>query len=373
MSSTDQDDSAPVPGDRLYQHSKRKQWGLAVLAWEQEGKRGYQFEDGQLRVFAERFYHLLEEAECPPEQTARLLAKLGRASGAGKGDGKDERKLTFEEQVQVFLEEYPESFAGDYWKSQHRGEGSNRRLKRHRDSAIADAQAQLSHEELDRLIAEGDHAEVLRRMIDIVHGTDLVTRAQAEPVARAKPSPQLSAGLRTLLYGEGEYEPRFDEYCRLLLEAGRKQLSWPLASSIPALILPEAHVAVRPTVLAKQAQWAYPRLRYSSKPEGRVYARILTMARTVRDALTRAEHVPKDMLDIYDFMLATLRPAAQKVLDEVRRRNELQEEAAAAEAAAAKAAAANPPAKAEAKAEAKGESEAEAKGSGDDESRPPAV
>jgi hypothetical protein len=99
-------------------------------------------------------------------------------------------------------------------------------------------------------------------------------------------------------------------------------------------------VAVRPTVLSKQAQWAYPRLRYHTKPEGRVYTRILTMARTVRDTLIKAGHVPKDMLDIYDFMLVTLRPAAQKVLDEVRRRNELQEEAAEADAAAAKAVAA---------------------------------
>ena len=54
MSSTDQEDSAPVPGDRLYRHSKRKQWGFAVLAWEKEGKRGYQFEDGELRVWDAR-------------------------------------------------------------------------------------------------------------------------------------------------------------------------------------------------------------------------------------------------------------------------------------------------------------------------------
>lgn len=267
MSSTDQEDSAPVPGDRLYMHSKRKQWGFAVLAWEKEGKRGYQFEDGEMRVFAERFYLFLEEAECPPEQAARLLAKLGRASGAKDGKG-DERKLTFDEQVQVFLEEYPDSFAGSDWKTQHRGEGSSRRLKRHRDSAAADAQEQLSREALDELIAAGEHAEILKRITEIVHATDLVTRAQAEPVSRAKPSAALSLGLRDLLYGTGDYEPRFDEYCRLLLEAGRKQLSWPLASSIPALVQPEAHVAVRPTVLAKQAQWAYPRLRYSTKPEG---------------------------------------------------------------------------------------------------------
>ncbi len=360
MSSTE--DNAPQPGDRLYQHSKRKQWGMAVMAWERDGKRAYQFEDGNMRVFAEGFYRFLEEVECPPDQTVRLLAKLGRASGIGKGDGSgDEQQLTFDEQRQVFLEQYPEGFVGADWKNGHRGEGVSRRLKRHRDAAIANAQELLSKEALDGLIAAGDHEEVLRRLTEIVHGTDLVTRAQAEPVARAKASPQLSAGLRDVLYGEGEYEPRFDEYCRLMLEAGRKQLSWPIASTIPALVQPEAHVAVRPTVLSLQAQWAHPRLRYSSKPEGRVYTRILTMARKVRDTLNAAGHGPKDMLDIYDFMLSTLRPAARKILDEVRARIELEGDAeAAAKAAAAAVAAAAAPAEGAAEPAAEGGDQAQA-------------
>lgn len=326
MSSTE--DNAPQPGDRLYQHSKRLQWGLAVMAWERDGKRAFQFEDGNMRVFAEAFYKFLEEVECPPDKTAKLLAKLGRAGGLGKGDGSEEYRLTFEEQRLVFLEQYPEAFSGDDWRNGHRGEGASRRLKRHRDAAAASAQELLSKEALEALTAAGDHAEVLRRVTEIVHATDLVTRAQAEPVAKAKPSPQLTAGIKDLLYGEGEYEPRFDEYCRLMLEAGRKQLSWPLASAIPALVQPNGHVAVRPTVLAMQAQWAYPRLRYSTKPEGRVYTRILNMSRTVRDTLTTADYSPKDLLDVYDFMLVTLRPAARKILDEIRHRMELESDGA---------------------------------------------
>jgi hypothetical protein len=332
MSSTDQE-PAPTPGDRLYQHSKRKQWGFAVLAWERDGKRGYQFEDGELRVFAKEFYGLLTEAECPPDQAARLLAKLGRQSGAGKGGGADgknanEPLLTFAEQLQVFLAEHPEGFAGARWKDEHRGEGAPRRLKRHRDFAVADAAGLLSVEALDGLIAANDHAEVARRLGEIVNGSDLVTRAQAEPISRAAPSPELSRGVRDFLYGSGELESRFDELCRVLLEAGRKQLSWPLVTAVPALVRPSEHVAVRPTVLAKQSQWAHPRLRWGAKPDGKSYARILTMARTVRDALVGAGHPPKDLLDVYDFMLVTLRPAAAKILDEVRRNMALHDDAA---------------------------------------------
>jgi len=335
MSSTDQD-PAPQPGDRLYQHSKRKQWGFAVLAWERDGKRGYQFEDGELRVFTKEYYGLLAEAECPPEQAARLLAKLGRQSGAGKGsDGKaaKEQQLTFQEQLQVFLTEHPEGFLGARWKDEHRGEGVPRRLKRHRDFAVAEAAELLSLEALDGLIAAGDHAEVARRLAEVVNGSDLVTRAQAEPVLRAAPSPELSRGVREFLYGSAELEGRFDELCRVLLDAGRKQLSWPLVTAIPAVVRPLHHVAVRPTVLPKQAQWAQPRLRFASKPDGKAYARILAMAFTVRDALTEAGHPPKDLLDVYDFMLVTLRPAATKILADVRRRLDLHDEGAPAAAA----------------------------------------
>jgi len=335
MSSTEQD-PAPQPGDRLYQHSKRKQWGFAVLAWDRDGKRGYQFEDGELRVFTKEYYGMLLEAECPPDQAGRLLAKLGRQSGAGKGgDGKaKERQLTFAEQLQVFLAEYPEGFAGKGWKDEHRGEGVPRRLKRHRDFAVAEAAELLSIEALDGLIAAGDHHEVARRLGEIVNGSDLVTRAQAEPISRAAASPDLSKGVRDFLYGGGEIEARFDELCRVLLEAGRKQLSWPLVTAVPAVVRPAVHVAVRPTVLAKQAQWAHPRLRWAAKPDGKAYARILAMANTVRDALTGAGYPPKDLLDVYDFMLVTLRPAATKILVDVRRRMDMHEDAAPAPAAA---------------------------------------
>jgi hypothetical protein len=337
MSSTEQE-PAPQPGDRLYQHSKRKQWGFAVMAWERDGKRAYQFEDGELRVFTKEYYGMLAEADCPPDQAARLLAKLGRQSGAGKGgDGKlKERQLTFQEQLQVFLTEYPEGFASGRWKDEHRGEGVPRRLKRHRDFAVAEASELLSIDALDGLVAAGDHAEVARRLGEIVGGSDLVTRAQAEPILRAAPSPDLSKGVRDFLYGGGEIEARFDELCRVLLEAGRKQLSWPLVTAVAAVVRPEAHVAVRPTVLGKQAQWAHPRLRWATKPDGKAYARILSMAHIVRDSLTGAGHPPKDLLDVYDFMLVTLRPAATKILADVRRRMDLNEDAppVAAEAAA---------------------------------------
>src|SRR5688572_12808538 len=44
----------------LFQHASRPEWGGALIAWERDGKRGYQFEDGQLRIFTTGHYYLLE-------------------------------------------------------------------------------------------------------------------------------------------------------------------------------------------------------------------------------------------------------------------------------------------------------------------------
>ena len=55
----------PPPGLRLFRHSKRPQWGIAALVWELNGKRGYQFSDGKLRVFKQGFYGLFESAVAP--------------------------------------------------------------------------------------------------------------------------------------------------------------------------------------------------------------------------------------------------------------------------------------------------------------------
>ncbi|MEL6182380.1 MAG: hypothetical protein AAFS10_25715, partial [Myxococcota bacterium] len=57
----------------LYVHTKRPNWGRAILAWEQGGKRGYQFEDGRLRVFKKDFYGLFDTVELPEDDDSALV------------------------------------------------------------------------------------------------------------------------------------------------------------------------------------------------------------------------------------------------------------------------------------------------------------
>ena len=68
--------SDPTATPQLFRHCKREDWGLAVLLWEREGKRGYRFEGGHERTFKEGYYHLFESASAVGDAAEKLLASL---------------------------------------------------------------------------------------------------------------------------------------------------------------------------------------------------------------------------------------------------------------------------------------------------------
>lgn len=63
---------------------------MAILAFERPTKRGYQFEDGKLRLFKEGFYHLMKPVDRPADETMELVAqldgKLARAKARRNAD-----------------------------------------------------------------------------------------------------------------------------------------------------------------------------------------------------------------------------------------------------------------------------------------------
>src|SRR5688572_21174602 len=77
----------------IFDHTLRKEWGVGILAWEDGGKRGYLFEDGEERTLASGFHQLMRKVEKPSaEQVAafeHLRVKLAAreqtqaAGGAG--------------------------------------------------------------------------------------------------------------------------------------------------------------------------------------------------------------------------------------------------------------------------------------------------
>ena len=93
----------------LVRHTKKQEWGRALLLWRREEKRAYQFEDGSMRVFAERFCSMLQPALHPdPVLRARLQEQavagghVGVAAGGSKGKASRGPMPTVADQVSVF-------------------------------------------------------------------------------------------------------------------------------------------------------------------------------------------------------------------------------------------------------------------------------
>ena len=89
---------------------------------------------------------------------------------------------------------------------------------------------------------------------------------------------------------------------------------WELSTALSALLYPSDQVCVHPARFKQQAMWMAPRLEHPKKPDGASYHRYLAMVQGVRDRLVKAGLTPRDLLDVYDFMLTTLTPSARKLL-----------------------------------------------------------
>ena len=127
-----------------------------------------------------------------------------------------------------------------------------------------------------------------------------------------------NGALYELLYGESPFEARFSRYVSILTVAAGGRISWPLASVPAALVHPEEHVAIKPSVFRQQAAWMAPSMRYDANPQPKVYQRFRSMAQTIFDRLTEAGLKPRDMLDVRHFIWTTLRPKGLTMLEDMR-------------------------------------------------------
>lgn len=332
---TSPDPTAPI---RLFRHSKRPKWGIAALIWERDGKRGYQFSDGKLRVFKEGFYGLFESATAPGDgsaKTVRRLARLAQSENVTEAT----RLPTLRDQIELFRIEFAGGFAGKSWQAKHRGCGSAgkrlKRLKRHRDAAVEEA-VKLSKVELDAAIANHDWVGIHARMIEVASSTDLVPRAQVRKLEKVRPTRELAMALYDWLHTDADEvaeDRQFNAFVRELRDAA----GWQLATCFGALVYPDRHTCVRTSSFTLQGKMLLSQFSVGRRPAARDYRRLCHVAEIVRRELTEAELPPADLLDVHDFMWFTLRPAARDSLLAVplvrAKEVEAAEEAEAAEAA----------------------------------------
>ncbi len=312
------------PGaEKLYEHSRRQQWGLAILVSEGADRRRYQFQDGDLRTFKEGFYHLMTEVNVPREEAQEIVKSLLRDLGSSlarrrRGPSRASRKpgdgFGLKDQVSILRAKFPGGFYDPEWETKVRGLDVARRAKGHRQAAIEQAQEALSQATLDRLIAAGDCPAVHSAAVSVLRATNLVSRQHVEPIAALRGPHQetFALALRDVLYGAQPREARTVGWFQLLDRACHKPVSWQAATTLQALVQPDEHVCVRPAAFRKQASVLSGAGARSLDVTARQYDRYRTLARTVRDKLTEMgeDLKARDLVDIHDFVRVTLSPKA---------------------------------------------------------------
>lgn len=306
----------------FYRHTKRPEWGLGILASEDDVHTKFQFEDGQLRTFANEYVKLLQpvaapkDAEALVEELSRgLETTINRDVMARTQPSAVKNLVSLDDQITAFLEAYPQGFADPAWRADVRGTDAKKRLKAHRDPAVEQAQRILSQDRMDELIGAGNSGTLWDGMLEIMRKTDLVTpKEDVEPMVAgfgAAARNRVVAALRDMLYGEDSLVPRFDRWVSALAE-GRKIPSWQAATTLLGLVDPKHHCVIRHVMFRRQSKWMAPNLDMTKNPCGRAYRDVLEMARAVETSLTRKELEPRDLMDVYDFIKFTMRPGATR-------------------------------------------------------------
>lgn len=299
----------------LYRHKKRPEWGVAILAWEKGKRRAYQFADGRLRKFREGYYSLMVPAENVDRSREAVISGLEDAIEANRGEDPPkalEPVASFDAQVELFTGLYPEGFQDPQWIEDHRGDSSGRALKRHRNPSRDETQEALSKERCEELLSQDRHDELVESVTEILGGTSLIALKDVKVLrgVEGEERKELAEAVATVLHSEEDFAPRFGQYLSVLTEIYGGRPSWRTATALPALFFPDEQVCVRRSAFIRQAASIAPVARYSRKARVRSYKNFRRVAFAVRQRLQAAGHEPRDLLDIHDFIWATLRNAA---------------------------------------------------------------
>ncbi len=310
------DNPAPEPG-RLVSHSKRPQWGMAILVEETPERYSFQFQDGQVRSFKPSFIHMMTPVDDPMDVQAPIIADLERLGGrrqAAKSSSSSSKSnsaiVSLDEQRTLFDLLYPEGFGGAKFQVDfRRPTGNAKPRKGHREPAMALAQELLTPDRVDQFLAAEQYGEVHKAACAVLTTTSLVApkaRRALEELSDLN-FKAFSTTLRELLFGDGPEGPRFT---RFVVACGTAA-SWPMVTTLLALVDPEKHIPVKASLCREQARWMAPRLAASAQPSSTTYVRVQEMANEIDRRLKTAGHTPRDLLDIYDFMAVTLSPKSR--------------------------------------------------------------
>jgi hypothetical protein len=174
-----------------------------------------------------------------------------------------------------------------------------------RGRLVETAQEQLSEEALTKLEAAGKYEAVWNQVVQSLNGSGLLT-TELQPATRADEQRALSSATVDLLHGSsGSYEQRFDRWVSTFETVFDQAPSWETATALPALTTPLEHIPVDPPSFRKQLKALSRYSSFGARPVGSVYTRCLTMSQALANMLAERGEVPRDLLDVHDFIRVT--------------------------------------------------------------------
>ena len=213
------------------------------------------------------------------------------------------QRSLFSEMVKSFLARYPKGFGDPAYVGRGRdGERASTWAAHER------FQTTLGEGELRRMTAEDEVKSAVNRIVDLVGSVNVLGRTDRLRFADAlKNKDAARAYLAALVEVVEASDPSGDTFTPLVeAVAGLKESSsWPVATLIPFLARPEAHLLLRPNVVQKAAQGLSFDLKYRPAPNWATYERCLLLASIYRQKLAeteRPELAPQDLIDVQAFI-----------------------------------------------------------------------
>jgi hypothetical protein len=263
---------------------------------------------------ASGFHDLMRKVEQPsPDQKSaslrlqRVLAARANAQSLIPGANGP----TFSIQLARFRDIYAAGLLDPKWVLEVRGEGAEQRTLRHRTALVQEAQEQLSAAVLDSLVASQRYEQLWDLVVGVLGRTDLVPTVQLKKPKSVSPERlrDLAVAIRELLYGKSPFEQRFDRYVATQAAYSGEPTRWELATALSAVVYPTEHMCIHPTVFRLQLKAAGSRETGAAQPSSAGYTRRLALTRVIAKKLAEQGEVPRDLLDVHDFIRITLKAA----------------------------------------------------------------
>ncbi|WOX05962.1 DUF3553 domain-containing protein [Microbulbifer pacificus] len=200
---------------------------------------------------------------------------------------------SLEESVEFFKAEFPEGFYGDKYRAHERD---------YKDKAHRLFVEELGKDVFGQLLAEERFDEISRRALRLCNATNLIfpneKMALKGGLLESDNQKRFSLGLYDLLYGEGELEPRFTAFARVLEHLNAAK--WTTMTYFLFFAHPDTHMFVKPTIAKHASELSAFEINYKPELNWLTYKSILNFSRYLASNLEALE--PRDMIDIQSFM-----------------------------------------------------------------------